>query len=424
MGFAMYGMAVVLAPAIGPTLGGYITDNYSWHWIFFINVPFGLLSLYLSNRMVEDPPWITDSIERAKHTPVDYMGLGLIAVGLGALQVVLDKGQRDDWLASHFIQLFTAAAVIGLVAFIVWEMREANPVLNLRLLKNRNLAVSNLLMFTLGCRALRHHRAHSAVSANRDGIHRAAGRRGAFSRRLCHHGHDAHRRNADLPRRCPQADHLRLYRPGHLHLPHQLALSGIDFRTAMLYRVYQSIGLAFFFVPINTICYVGVPQEQNNQVSAMINLMRNLGGSFGISFVTTMLARRSQVHQTYLAAHVTNSNSTAARAAGYELPVCHPLGLRSDRPAARLRRHLRRCAAAGLRARLRRHPAGHDRAHRAGDAPGPARPQAQARRGARRPLTERVQLPHTCRSQLDVGSCLCLCLCLCLSSAACLEVSS
>ncbi len=150
MGFAMYGMAVVLAPAVGPTLGGYITDNYSWHWIFFINVPVGILSLFLSSRMVEDPPWIKDSIERAKHTPVDYLGLSLIAVGLGSLQVVLDKGEREDWLASHFIQFFTVVTVVGLVAFVIWELREKNPVLNLRLFNNRNFSVSNLLMFTLG----------------------------------------------------------------------------------------------------------------------------------------------------------------------------------------------------------------------------------------------------------------------------------
>ena len=150
MGFAMYGMAVVLAPAIGPTLGGYITDNYSWHWIFFINVPIGMLSLYLTSRMVEDPPWIDDAQERAKHSPVDYMGLGLIAVGLGALQVVLDKGQRDDWFGSHFIQIFTVITVVGLLGFVFWELREPQPILNLRLLKNRNFAVSNLLMFTLG----------------------------------------------------------------------------------------------------------------------------------------------------------------------------------------------------------------------------------------------------------------------------------
>jgi MFS transporter, DHA2 family, multidrug resistance protein len=312
MGFAMYGMAVVLAPAIGPTLGGYITDNYSWHWIFFINVPVGLLSLFLSSRMVEDPPWIKDSIERAKHTPVDYMGLGLIAVGLGALQVVLDKGQREDWLASHFIQISTATAVLGLLAFILWELREKNPVLNLRLLKNRNLAVSNLLMFTLGAvlygstvlipqflQTLLGYTAQLAGMALSPGglvVMAMMPIAGFLVSRVD-------------PRKLIAFGFIALalstYHMSSMYL-------GIDFRTAMMYRVYQSFGLAFLFVPINTICYVGVPQEQNNQISSMINLMRNLGGSFGISFVVTMIARRSQVHQTFLAAHVANSDRTQA----------------------------------------------------------------------------------------------------------------
>ena len=225
MGFAMYGMAVVLAPAIGPTLGGYLTDNYSWHWIFFINVPIGILSLYLTSRMVEDPPWIDDAQERAKHSPVDYLGLSLIAVGLGALQVVLDKGQRDDWFSSHFIQIFTVLAVAGLLGFVLWELREPHPILNLRLLKNRNFAVSNLLMFTLGFvlygttvlipQFLQTVLGYTAQLAGH----------GAFSRRPGGHGHDAHRGHIGLPRRSAQTDHLRLHRSGCLHVPHELALS-------------------------------------------------------------------------------------------------------------------------------------------------------------------------------------------------------
>ncbi len=164
MAFAMYGMAVVLAPAVGPTLGGYITDNFSWHWIFFINVPVGILSMILTSRMVEDPPWIQDAQERAKHSPVDYMGLGLIAVGLGALQVVLDKGQREDWMASHFIQIFATVAIVGLLAFIVWEWREEHPVLNLRLLRNRNLAIGQPAYVHPWLGALRFDRAGPAVS--------------------------------------------------------------------------------------------------------------------------------------------------------------------------------------------------------------------------------------------------------------------
>jgi DHA2 family multidrug resistance protein len=307
MGFAMYGMAVVLAPAIGPTLGGYLTDNYSWHWIFFINVPIGLISLFLTSRMVEDPPWIGDAQERAKHSPVDYMGLSLIAVGLGALQVVLDKGQREDWLASHFIQIVTAVTVVALVGFIVWEWREPHPILNLRLLKSRNFAVSNVLMFTLGAvlygstvlipQFLETVMGYSAQLA---GMALSPG------------GLVVMAMMPIVGTLVSRVDPRKLITFGFITLAaamfHMTSIYlGIDFKTAMMYRIFQSIGLAFLFVPINTLCYVGVPQEQNNQISAMINLMRNLGGSFGISFVTTMLARRMQVHQVTLSAHTANS---------------------------------------------------------------------------------------------------------------------
>ncbi len=309
MGFAMYGMAVVLAPAVGPTLGGYITDNYSWHWIFFINVPVGLLSLFLSSRMVEDPPWIKDSIERAKHTPVDYLGLSLIAVGLGSLQVVLDKGEREDWLSSHFIQIFTVLTVVALVWFVFWELRERNPVLNLRLFKNRNFAVSNTLMFTLGAVL------YGSTVLIPQFLQTVMGYTAQLSGEVLSPG------GLVIMAMMPVVGYLvsrvdarKLIGFGFIALAlstyHMSSLYlGIDFKTAMMYRIYQSLGLAFLFIPINTICYIGVPQEQNNQISAMVNLMRNLGGSFGISFVTTMIARRAQVHQTYLSAHLANSDT-------------------------------------------------------------------------------------------------------------------
>lgn len=308
MGFAMYGMAVVLAPAIGPTLGGWITDNYSWHWIFFINVPVGFLSLYLTARMVEDPPWISDSQERAKHTPVDYTGLALIAVGLGALQVVLDKGQREDWFASSFIQIFTALTVVGLIGFVLWEWREANPILDLRLLKNTNFAVSNVLMFTLGWVL------YGSTVLIPQFLQTVMGYTAELAGKALSPG------GLVVMAMMPvvgvlvgKVDPRKLIAFGFIALSlsmfHMMSMyPGIDFHTAMMYRVYQSVGLAFLFIPINTICYAGVKQEQNNQVSSMINLMRNLGGSFGISFVTTMLARYSQEHQAMLASHTVSSN--------------------------------------------------------------------------------------------------------------------
>src|SRR5262249_43605150 len=152
LGFAVYGMAVVIAPAIGPTIGGWITDNYSWHWIFFINVPIGLLSLFLTQRLVEDPPYLAR--ERQKlidaETGIDYIGFGLIALGIGALQMILDKGQESDWFASNLIVAGSLFAVITLLCWGVWEWRHPHPVVNLRLFKGRNFAAAMLFTFTLG----------------------------------------------------------------------------------------------------------------------------------------------------------------------------------------------------------------------------------------------------------------------------------
>ncbi|HEY2747691.1 MAG TPA: DHA2 family efflux MFS transporter permease subunit, partial [Polyangia bacterium] len=147
MAFAIYGMAVVLAPAIGPTLGGWITDNASWRWIFFLNVPVGILSLILSHRLLEDPPWVR---ARGRSIPIDYIGLSLIVVGLGALQVVLDKGQRDDWFSSPFITLMIVVSVAALVALVLWELAQKHPILELRLLAQRNLWIACVMMLALG----------------------------------------------------------------------------------------------------------------------------------------------------------------------------------------------------------------------------------------------------------------------------------
>ena len=308
MAFAAYGMAVVLAPAIGPTLGGYITDNFNWRWIFFINVPVGIISLVLSYRLVEDPPYLREQMRTSGRGGIDYIGLGLVALGLGCLQVVLDKGQRDDWFQSGFITTFTAVAVIALIVFTIWEWHQRNPVVDLRMLKLRTYATSNAMMFMVGFtlygttvllpQFLEQLMGYTAMQA---GMVLSPGGFaiillmplvGALitrvdSRLIIAFGFIAMA--------------LALYDMTNLNLR-------IDFHTAMMYRIYQSAGLAFLFVPIMTMAYVGVPQEKSNDVSAMVSLARNIGGSVGISMVETMLARRSQLHQDRLVARFTGSD--------------------------------------------------------------------------------------------------------------------
>src|SRR5271170_1785597 len=148
MAFAMYGMAIVVAPAIGPTLGGWITDNYNWHWIFFINVPIGIVSLILTQRVVHDPAYLRNR-PRSK-ARVDYLGMALIVVGVGFLQFVLDKGEEKDWLSSHMIVVSLAIAVVALVALVMNELRHADPIMDLRLLLNRNFATAVCFSFILG----------------------------------------------------------------------------------------------------------------------------------------------------------------------------------------------------------------------------------------------------------------------------------
>src|SRR5208337_4158891 len=151
--FGLYSVVIVLAPAIGPTLGGWITDNSSWRWIFFINIPVGILSLFLTSRLVTDPPAFSEERRRIKasgKTKVDYVGILLFAVGFGCLEVVLDKGQEDDWFGSPFITAFTVISVIALVVAIFWELHQKDPVVDLTLLGNRNFGLACLLFFLFG----------------------------------------------------------------------------------------------------------------------------------------------------------------------------------------------------------------------------------------------------------------------------------
>jgi DHA2 family multidrug resistance protein len=295
MAFAVYGIAVVMAPAIGPTLGGWITDNFTWRWIFFINIPVGIISLLLTSRLIQDPPYFKR--RQLSETRIDYTGLGFVALGLGTLQVVLDKGQRDDWFESPFILWLTVISAASLIFVIFWEWHHKDPIIDLHLFRNRSFATSNFLMFMLGFALLGSTlllplfmQTMLGYTAARSGL---ALMPGGFTIMVA-----MPIVGLLLSRYSPR--YLMLFGLSMLSfsLFHMTSFDlGVDFHTVMMARVYQALGLAFLFVPINTAAYSGLPRDKNNAASGLMNLARNIGGSVGISFVTTGLARRAQVHQ-------------------------------------------------------------------------------------------------------------------------------
>src|SRR6478672_4636249 len=307
MAFAVYGMAVVTAPAIGPTLGGWITDNFTWRWIFFINIPVGILSILLTSRLIQDPPYFRR--RKLAETHIDFVGLGFVALGLGTLQVVLDKGQREDWFESNFIVTLSIICAAALIFVVIWEWRHKDPIIDLHLFRDRTFGVSNLLMFMLGFALL-----GSTLLIP------------LFSQTLL--GYTAQQAGLAL---MPGGFIIILLLPlvGFLlsrYTPRWLLLFGliilsfslfhmtrfdlnIDFRTVAGARVLQAVGMAFLFVPINTAAYAFLPRDKNNAASGLMNLARNMGGSVGISVVTTMLDRRAQMHLTNLSSHLSTSNN-------------------------------------------------------------------------------------------------------------------
>jgi len=311
LAFAMYGMAVVVAPAIGPTLGGWITDSYSWRWIFYINVPISVLSLYLTHKVVEDPPYLAVEREKRKGVRIDYIGLGLVALGIGTLQMVMDKGQELDWFGSHWITVGLILAVVILAIWVWWEWRHPNPIVQLHLLKRRNVATAMFFMIVLGMvlngttvllpEFTQNLLGYPAVLAG------AALAGGGFMMMLTMPIAGALTSKVDP--RYLMAFGFLVTAAGLYYMTSELSL-GMDFRAVFMLRVYQVAGLAFIFVPSNVLSYSGVPREQNNQLSSMINFVRNIGGSVGIAVITTMLTRDTQQRSSYMSAHLQNGNPT------------------------------------------------------------------------------------------------------------------
>ena len=310
MAFAIYGVAVVTAPAIGPTLGGWITDSFDWRWIFFINIPVGALSLFLTSFMLEDPPYlIQERLQKLKSKlHVDYWGIIFVALGLGFLQIVLDKGERDEWWSSGFIRTCMLISAAGLILAIYWEFKEKDPAVDLSLLRDRNFGISAFLMFMVGVVLLgstvlipQYLQLVMGYSATQAGLAISPGGLLVMfllplvgfllskveSRWLIGVG---------LLITCVAMIHMTNFDVQ------------MDFKYAVIARCFQAAGLAFLFVPINTAAYAFVPPTKNNAASGLINLARNVGGSLGISLVTTVLDRRTQFHQVRLIENTTALN--------------------------------------------------------------------------------------------------------------------
>lgn len=308
MAFAVYGMAVVFAPAIGPTLGGWITDNFSWRWIFFINIPVGIISLLLTQRLISDPPYM--KAQKRSGIKIDYVGFSLLALGLGTLQVVLDKGQRDDWFGSHFILTMSVVSAVAIIGVLIWEWRHDHPIVDLHLFRDRSFAVGTLLMFMVGFALM-----SSTVliplflqtilgyTAQQAGL---ALMPGGFAIIIIMPFVGFLLSKVDARRLLLIGFGVLSVAMFHMALTFDTT---IDFRSAATARAFQAVSLAFLFVPINTASYAFLPKEKNNAASGLINLARNIGGSVGISVVTTMLDRRAQVHQTYLAHNITQASA-------------------------------------------------------------------------------------------------------------------
>ena len=297
--FALYGIVAVLAPSIGPTLGGWITDNFSWRWIFFINIPVGIVAFLLVTRLVEDPPWIKADPSRLRN--MDYVGLSFLAMAMGGLQIMLDKGEENDWFSSSFIRLFAFLFIVGIVGLVAWEWRQKDPLINLHLFRYKNFAICCFLMLMMG----------GVLNAN-------TVLQPQFTQQLL--GYNATTAGLALT-------------AGGVTLVFMMPLAGIatgkiaarwlaafgftmmvitfryaaavtnlqmSFAEASWLRVVQMLPLPFCFISITTSAYVGMPQQESNQVAGLINLVRNIGGSILIAITNAQVTTRAMWHEQHL----------------------------------------------------------------------------------------------------------------------------
>ena len=302
--FAVVALAVIVAPIIGPTLGGWITDTDSWRWVFLINIPVGLLAFFAVTALVEDPPWVVRASEGRQHT--DYIGLALIAIGLGSLQMMLDRGEDADWFGSPFIRTVAITAAIGISGAIAWLLYTDRPIVNIRVFKDRNLAIGTIMIFGVGAVL------YSSAVLIPQLAQQALGYTAMLAGLLLSPGAVLLVLIIPLMGKfvLPYVQTRYIIAFGFFSLGVALVFGrwitpDVDFTTLALLRAGQSFGLAFLFVPISTIAYSTLPKEQNGDASALFVMVRNIAGSIGISLVAAAVTERTQVRRAYLSEHLT-----------------------------------------------------------------------------------------------------------------------
>jgi DHA2 family multidrug resistance protein len=314
LAFALYGITAILAPTVGPTLGGWITFNYSWRWIFFINLPVGVITWFLVRRFVDDPPYL--SRIKAAGVKLDYIGIALLTLGIGALQVSLDRGQEDDWFGSRVITTLVIVATVCLVSLVIWEWFQKSPLIDVRMFKNFNFASASLMLFTLGILLF------SALVLMPQFLQTLLGYTSELAGLALSAGGLVLLFEMPIMGQLTtkvQARYLIAFGWFALSIAMFFSTRRIDlqlsFHAAVWLRIAQVIGLGFLFVPITLVAYVGIPPEKNNAVAGIANFMRNMGSSVGTSLVTTMIARRSQFHQARLVQNARVDNPNFVKAA-------------------------------------------------------------------------------------------------------------
>jgi DHA2 family multidrug resistance protein len=321
--FAVYTIVIVTAPAIGPVLGGWITDNYNWRWIFFINVPIGLLSMWLSNRLIRDPEGFTKERVKAKtegKMSIDGVGIVLITLASAALEISLDRGQIDDWFGSRVITAMIVIAVLGWVSTVFWELRNPNPIIDFTLLRHRNFAIASILFFLFGIslfgtttlipQILQSLYGYRAIDA---GLVLAPG--GIVITVLAPISAQLLQRKLISAKAlvllsfCVVTIAMFMYSDKTLD---------VDSSSYAWNRALQGFGYGLFLVPVNLIAYSQLRPDENNKASSLTNLFRNWGGSFGIAYITIASDRRIDLHQSVLGSNL-NSASQALQQGAHSL---------------------------------------------------------------------------------------------------------